>query len=86
MTRLSVNGDPVEVALGPDAQPAAFTWRGRQHAVELVCNHWRVAGETWWTHAEASREYWKLATTDGLLVQIFQNTTTGAWLLARVYD
>jgi hypothetical protein len=86
MTRLFPEGEPIEVQPGPDGQPVAFSWRGVWHRVSLVCNRWRVGGETWWTHAEASREYWKLATADGLLVQIYCNTTTGAWLLARVYD
>lgn len=84
MTRLFANGEPVEVTLGPDGRPAAFVWRGAWHQVDFVANQWRVQA-TWWS-TEASREYYKLATIDRLLVTIFRDLNTGAWLLSRLYD
>ncbi len=84
MTHLFANGEPVEVTLGADGRPAAFTWRGVRREVDFVANQWRVQ-TTWWSE-DASREYYKLATVDRVLVTIFRDLNTGAWLLARVYD
>jgi hypothetical protein len=84
MTHLFSPAEPVEVAETADGLPASLLWRGRHYAVAGVANRWR-AEESWWAD-EAWREYFKLATTDGLLCVLYRDLHTGKWYCARIYD
>ena len=86
MTRLWAEGDAIEVEIQAGA-PVRFRWQGGWHTVSEVCNRWRV--ETgWWAprSAEATREYWKLITGDGLLIAMYHDLRSDDWRMARLYD
>jgi hypothetical protein len=84
MSRLWAGGDPIEVEIGFDGLPCSVYWRGAWHQVTAVANRWRVRAG-WWSE-EAWREYFKLATADGLLCTIYHDLYDGAWFCARLYD
>ena len=49
-----------------------------------IAKQWRVNAD-WWRGAPVARDYFKLATTTGLLLIIYRDHT-GAWYLQRLYD
>jgi hypothetical protein len=84
MSRLWADGDPIEVQVGADGLPRSFYWRGAWRPVSTIANRWRVRAG-WWSN-EAWREYFKLATADGLLCLVYHDLHAGAWFCARLYD
>ena len=85
MTRLWPKGDPIVVTQTGSAVPDRITWQGQTHPVAEVAKQWRVDVE-WWRGAAVARDYYKLTTTTGLLVIIYQDLHSGAWYLQRLYD
>lgn len=75
---------PVFVVSHGDGSPATFLWRGRNHEVEYIAKQWRIDVDWWRTTVR--REYYKLSTTDGLLVIIYHDLLNGQWYLQRLYD
>jgi hypothetical protein len=86
MTRLWPTGQPIRVVTGPDGAPLCFTWNGTSREVAAIANRWRVHAAWWLPAAVADREYFKLTTTDGLLLTLYRDLQDGAWYGARVYD
>ena len=84
MSRLWADGDLIEVQLGSDGLPRSFYWRGAWRPVSTIANRWRVRA-SWWSE-EAWREYFKLATVDGLLCTVYHDLHGGGWFCARLYD
>lgn len=84
MTRLWPEGQAIDVT--PDAHgiPVSFTWNGQVHRVSEVVQQWRV--DTEWWRQRTWRAYYKLTTTSGLLVVVYQNLLTETWYLQRLYD
>lgn len=86
MTRLWPTGQPIQVVAGPDGAPLRFTWDSTPREVAAIANRWRVNASWWLPSAAARREYFKLITTDGLLLTLYRDLQDGAWYCARVYD
>jgi hypothetical protein len=84
MSRLWADGDPIAVEVGSDGLPQAFCWRGARHPVTSIANRWR-ARANWWSE-EVWRDYFKLATADGLLCTIYHDLYANTWFCARLYD
>jgi hypothetical protein len=82
VTRLLREHPCIDVELGPDGQPVAFSWNGRRERIE-VCNRWRVE-EGWWSRPIA-RDYFKLAGPRWLAL-VYQDRIDGTWHLERLYD
>jgi hypothetical protein len=82
MTRLLREHPSIDVEIGPDGQPVAFTWNGRREPIE-VCNRWRVE-EGWWSRP-ISRDYFKLAGPRWLAL-VYLDRIDGTWHLERLYD
>jgi hypothetical protein len=85
MSPLWREGQPIEIETNPLGMPVSLRWQGRSHSVAHVANHWRV-DEGWWRGERIWREYFKLATTTGLLVIVYHDLSTGTWHLQRLYD
>ena len=79
-------GHPLQVVAGPDGVPRRFVWNGANREVAAIANRWRVHAAWWLSAAAARREYFKLTTTDGLLLTLYRDLQDGAWYCARVYD
>ena len=84
MTRLWPEGEGIEVDVDGEGAPLSFAWRGYRHRVQGIAKRWRV-DEGWWRN-RVWREYFKLATADGLLVLLYRDLLTGDWRLQRLYD
>ncbi len=86
MSVLWAQGEPITVSCAADGRPVSFTWQAHTHAVERVCNRWRVS-EQWWREDDAAcREYIKLVTRDGLLCLLARNLAEDTWQMIRLYD
>jgi hypothetical protein len=84
MTHLWPAGVPITVEYDDLLVPHAFTWQGRQYQVQVVTKRWRL-DQGWWQQ-RIWREYFKLTTTDGLLLIVYRDLLSGGWYLQRVYD
>jgi hypothetical protein len=84
MRRLWPEGESISVQSDTLANPLAFTWQGRVHPVDAIVKRWRI-DEGWW-RKQVWREYFKLATTTGLLVVIYKDWRSGRWYLQGLYD
>jgi hypothetical protein len=84
MTHLWPAGTPITVEYDDLLAPLAFTWQARPYRVQAVTKRWRL-DQGWWQQ-RVWREYFKLTTTNGLLVIIYRDLLSGAWYLQRVYD
>lgn len=85
MTRLWPEGVAIGVDVAqPGTMPTRFSWQGQTHQVEAIARQWRVRVD-WWRQP-TWRAYYKLTTTSGLLVVIYQELPDGDWFLQRLYD
>jgi hypothetical protein len=64
--------------------PRRFGWAGRLHRVCKVLGRWRV-DEEWWA-ARIWREYFRLYTDTGMLVEVYHDFLAGDWYIQRLYD
>ena len=76
-------GDPVQDVVAENGIPRRFTWRGRQHTVSHIANHWRI-DDNWWQQ-RVWQERFKLATTTPLLLILAHDLLTDEWRVVRVY-
>jgi len=84
MTRLWLQGDPIIVGKADAWTPAAFHWRGSDHAVDTIITQWRI-DRLWWT-MRIWRDYFELTTHSGLMVVIYHDLIADTWYLQRLYD
>jgi hypothetical protein len=84
MTRLWISGSPITVQLDKLNELQHFIWKGANHPVDRIANQWRVDIE-WW-RIRIWRDYFKLATTSGMLVVIYHDLVNDEWYLQRLYD
>ena len=84
MSRLWVGGDPIRVTADPLGTPQSFTWQGNRHPVIQVTRRWRIDVD-WW-RGRVWREYFKLVTRTGLLVEVYHDLVGGGWFVQRLYD
>lgn len=84
MTHLWPAGVPITMQHNEQLEPQRFIWQGQTHRVQTIAKRWRL-DQGWWRQ-RVWREYFKLTTTDGLLVIIYLDLSGGGWYLQRVYD
>ncbi len=77
-------GEPIAVTLRGE-QPIGFTWRGRQYQVQVI-GFWRLATRWWDAEHPADRDYYRLMTPDFAVYEVYQEQTSGAWVLDRCLD
>ena len=93
-------GEPVQVTLCADAgkgdvddgsddthqqQPTSFTWRGRRYWVEVI-GRWHLADRWWDATRHSDRRYYRVATADHQVFELYHDTVSGAWVLDIVHD
>lgn len=84
MTYLWGRKEPIVVDTDDLQRPLLFIWRGQAHPVARVARHWRV-DQCWW-RLRVWRDYFKLATTTGMLVVIYRDLPSEDWYLHRLHD
>lgn len=84
MTQLWVAGLPIKVWVNAEDAPQQLVWNETVHPVRAVVKHWRI-DRGWW-RLRIRRDYFKLETTTGLLVDVYQDLMTNRWYLQRWYD
>ncbi|MBN1402674.1 MAG: hypothetical protein JXA74_17670 [Anaerolineae bacterium] len=68
-----------------EPRPVSFRWNHRQLRVAHISTSWRVHTE-WWTEHEIWRDYWEVATADGVLAWLFYDRKASKWYLERVME
>jgi hypothetical protein len=77
-------GEPIAVKVVRE-RPTAFTWRGRTYAVTVV-GIWRLA-TGWWDPDHASdRTYYRVATSDHQIFELYYDAVPNAWVLDICQD
>ena len=84
MSYIWPGGEAILVESDLAGQPVAFTRRGQVHHVEAIAKYWRIDYGWWRSHVW--RDHYKLVTTDGLLVIIYQDLNNQAWFFLRSLD
>ena len=84
MTYLWPGGTAISVQHNDLLEPQVFTWQGQTFRVQAIAKRWRLDQE-WWQQ-RVWREYFKLTTTDGLLVVVYYDLSCGNWYLQRIFD
>ena len=84
MTHFWPEGQPIVVEADTLWTPLHLTWDGERHPVQVILDRWRV-DEDWW-RGRVWREYFRLITRTGLLVEVFLDLTTGDWYVQRAFD
>ncbi len=80
------DGESVQVTCDAHGRPLSFHWSSETHAVEQICNRWRVDDGWWRSNDQGWREYIKLITENGLLCLLAHDLAQDRWVLVRVYD
>lgn len=84
MSRFWLRRKRLVVTCHGDGTPTTFLWHGRVCEVDYIAKQWRIDVDWWRTRVR--RDCYKLSTTNGLLVIIYQDLLDGEWYLQRVYD
>ncbi len=84
MSRWWPGGDPIRVTADPLGMPQSFIWHDKRHPVVQVTRRWRI-DVNWW-RGRVWREYFKLVTRTGMLVEIYRDLLHGGWYVQRLYD
>lgn len=84
MTPFWAEGMLVLVEADPLWTPLVMTWGEAAHPVQVILDRWRV-DEDWW-RGRVWREYFRLITRTGLLVEVYHDLSGDTWWLQRVYD
>jgi protein ImuB len=75
----------VAMSVVPDGPPIAFRYRGKQHAVAQSIGPERI--ETgWWRGPQVRRDYYRVATEDGLRCWLFRDRVHGQWFIHGWFD
>jgi uncharacterized protein DUF6504 len=77
-------GEPIAVTLRGE-RPIGFTWRGRQYQVRVI-GFWRLATRWWDAERPANRDYYRLMTPNFGVYEVYQEQTSGTWVLDRCLD
>lgn len=66
-------------------QPTSFTWRGRRYWVTVI-GRWHLADRWWDATRHSDRRYYRVATADHQVFELYHDTVSGAWVLDIVHD
>jgi hypothetical protein len=77
-------GAPVAVTVS-NSRPVAFLWRGQRYRVSVL-GSWHLMDRWWDSHLHANRTYWRVVTADFQVFELYQEASTGAWVLDVVQD
>jgi hypothetical protein len=86
MTRRS--GEEVTVTLSSDSQdsqPIGFDRRGRHYEVSVIAR-WSLTTRWWAETRRADREYYRVATEDHQIFDLFYERVSEQWVLDTVLD
>lgn len=84
--RLLIPPEEIEaMALTPDAPPARFRWRGRDHRVARAEGPERIAPEWWRERAGPMRDYYRVEDEDGRRFWVFRAGAYGGEAPPRWY-
>jgi hypothetical protein len=84
MSHLWPEGKLITVTINEANLPEQLAWQGRVHEVAAIANQWIIDDE-WWQE-RVWRHYFKLSTTSGFLLIIYQDLVHQTWYLQRLYD
>ncbi len=84
MSRLWPNGIVIKVWADAEGAPRELIRRETVHPVAAISRRWR--SDWGWWRLRVWREYFKVETQTGGLVEIYHDLMTDKWYLQRWYD
>lgn len=75
---------PVKVQISQDNNPLYFLHSGRWIPVSRTLELWKDTG-IWW-NGEAEKTFHRVASNDGSIYELYQDSVNRAWFLYRIYD
>ena len=86
MTRLWLEGVPLQLTLNAQNNPMRFRWQGQSHRIEQIWRRWQIDSDWWSEEGRIWREYLLITTQDGLLCMIYQDLSCQEWYFVRFYN
>lgn len=87
MTRVWVDGLPLEVQPNKHNEPAIFILNERRYIVRRIVQRWEVDTDWWTEEGRAWRRHYAITTRgDSMLCVISYDVLTDEWQLDRMYD
>jgi hypothetical protein len=77
-------GAPVAVTVSRH-RPVAFQRRGQRYRISVL-GTWHLMDRWWDAQRHANRTYWRMVTPDHQVFELYQEASTGAWVLDVVQD
>lgn len=78
------DGLAITVQVDAEAMPLALRWQGNHHAVRWIVAMWRTDHGWWADHVQ--RDYYRLVTESGYLLELYRDCLNEQWYLLRSYD
>ena len=72
------------VQLDDAGRPLAVLWDGQFLPVSSVIDSWEWAGD--WVNGVSERRYLLISLHDAGILELYEELSTGQWLLSRVQD
>ena len=84
MSRQLEKAEEIEVKTNIAGVPVNLTRNGRREKVIAIYEHWRLADE-WWGK-EVERDYFRVRTSTGIVIDIYRDSMANRWYLDRIHD
>jgi len=84
MSRQLEKAEEIEVKTNIAGVPVNLTRNGRREKVIAIYEHWRLADE-WWGK-EVERDYFRVRTSTGIVIDIYRDSKANRWYLDRIHD
>ncbi len=84
MSKQLQKAEAIEVRTNMVGVPVSLTRNGRREKVVAIYEHWRLSDEWWGDGVE--RDYFRVRTATGAVIDIYRDTKTSRWYLNRIYD
>lgn len=76
---------PIDVNCLPGKnQPHSFYWQGRSYRITRLEDYWKDTG-AWWREEE-EKLFFRVATADGGLFELYLTPVHKSWRLYKIYD
>jgi hypothetical protein len=78
--------EAIQVEVDVDGRPLRFLWRGQRYRIQTIMRRWQEHTDWWSEEGRIWRDYWRVDTSEGVLLVIYQDLLTKNWRLEKIYD
>ncbi|MCX8125874.1 MAG: hypothetical protein N3E40_01845 [Dehalococcoidia bacterium] len=74
----------IEVKTNISGMPINLMRNGRREKITAIYERWRLVDEWWGETTE--RDYFRVATSAGIVLDIYRDNISNCWYLGRIHD